>query len=63
MRYQQAEPPLLLSLEETARLLQISRGKAYAMAKAGELPTVRMGRSVRVPRVRLEAWLDERTNA
>ena len=54
------EPPLLLSLEEAARLLRISRGKAYSMAAAGELPIVRMGRSVRVRRDRLDAWLDAR---
>ena len=54
--------PLLMSLEETARLLRISRGKAYQMAATGELPVVRMGRSVRVRRDRLQAWLDERTS-
>ena len=54
--------PLLLSVEETARLLRISRGKAYSMAQAGDLPVVRMGRSVRVRRDRLEAWLDERSS-
>lgn len=57
-----ATEPLLISLEETARLLRISRGKAYAMAATGDLPVVRMGRSVRVRRDRLEAWLDERSS-
>lgn len=52
---------LLLTVEEAARLLRISRGKAYALAASGELPTVRMGRSVRVRRDRLEAFLDERS--
>ena len=51
----------LLTLEEVARMLRISRGKAYGMAASGELPIVRMGRSVRVRRDRLEAWLDERS--
>lgn len=57
-----ATEPLLISLEETARLLRISRGKAYQMAATGDLPVVRMGRSVRVRRDRLQAWLDERTS-
>lgn len=56
-----ATEPLLISLEETARLLRISRGMAYKLAATGELPVVRMGRSVRVRRDRLEVWLDERT--
>jgi excisionase family DNA binding protein len=57
-----ATEPVLITVEEAGRLLRISRGKAYAMAASGELPTIRMGRSVRVRRDRMEAWLDERTS-
>ena len=56
-----ATEPVLITVEEAGRLLRISRGKAYQMAATGELPIVRMGRSVRVRRDRLEAWLDERS--
>ena len=56
-----ATDPVLITVEEAARLLRISRGKAYGMAAAGELPVVKMGRSVRVRRDRLDAWLDERS--
>jgi excisionase family DNA binding protein len=55
------DSPLLLTVDEVAALLRLSRGKAYAMAQSGELPTVRMGRSVRIRKDRLQAWLDERT--
>ena len=55
---QTGELPVLLTVEECARLLRISRGKAYAMASSGELPTVRLGRTLRVRRDRLDAWLD-----
>jgi PTS system nitrogen regulatory IIA component len=55
------QPEPLLTVDEAARFLRISRAKAYEMAQRGELPTVRMGRSVRVRRDRLEAWLDERS--
>lgn len=51
----------LLTVEEVARMLRISRGKAYSMAASGAIPTVRMGRSVRVRQDRLEAWLDARS--
>lgn len=54
--------PILITLEEAARLLRISRGKAYQMAARQELPVVRMGRSVRIRRDRLEAWLDEHSS-
>jgi excisionase family DNA binding protein len=57
-----ATEPTLLTVDEAARFLRISRAKAYGMAQSGELPTVRMGRSVRVRRDRLEAWLDERSS-
>jgi excisionase family DNA binding protein len=55
------DAPVLITVEEAARLLRISRGKAYAMAATRELPVVRMGRSIRVRRDRLEAWLDDRS--
>jgi excisionase family DNA binding protein len=51
----------LLTIEEVARLLRISRGKAYGMAQRGDLPIVKMGKSVRVRRDRLMAWLDEQS--
>lgn len=57
-----AEEPVLLTVEETAKLLKIGRGSAYAMAAKGELPVVRLGRSVRVRRDKLTAWLDARTS-
>jgi excisionase family DNA binding protein len=56
-----AEPSPLLTIDEAAHFLRLSRGKTYQLAQSGELPTVRMGRSVRIRRDRLEAWLDERS--
>jgi PTS system nitrogen regulatory IIA component len=52
----------LMTVDEVARYLRISIAKAYQMAARGELPTVRMGRTVRVRADRLEAWLDQRTS-
>ncbi|MEW5989726.1 MAG: helix-turn-helix domain-containing protein [Chloroflexota bacterium] len=56
-----ARETALWTVDEVAAFLRISRAKAYAMAAAGDLPTVRMGRSVRVRRDRLDAWLDARS--
>ena len=50
----------LLRAEEVARSLRIGRTKAYEMMAAGELPVVRLGRCVRVPRRRLEEWIKAR---
>jgi excisionase family DNA binding protein len=49
--------PLTLTVIDAARALGISRTKAYAMARSGELPTLRIGRAVRVPIAELRAWI------
>ena len=49
--------PLLLRVEEAALVLGLSRSKVFAMLAAGELPVVRIGRSVRVPKAQLEFWI------
>jgi excisionase family DNA binding protein len=56
--------PLMLRVEEAARLCGLGRSKFLEMAYAGEIPgVVRFGRAVRVNRRMLEAWLDERSAA
>lgn len=48
---------LVLTVEQAGELLAISRGAAYAGVRAGEIPAIRIGRSLRVPRHALEAML------
>jgi excisionase family DNA binding protein len=58
----QADESLLISVPDAARALGIAPGLAYAMAREGQLPIVRLGkRAVRVPRDRLREWIGERT--
>lgn len=52
--------PDVLTVEEAARFLRISRGLGFAAARRGDLPAVRLGRRLLVPRARLLAWLHER---
>ncbi len=59
------ELPEVLTIEEAAKVLRISRGAAYALARqwldsGGRqgLPVVRLGRSLRVPRAGLLRLLD-----
>jgi excisionase family DNA binding protein len=49
--------PLVLTVEEAAKLLRIGRTAAYEAARRGELPTIRVGRSIRVPRAALDRML------
>jgi excisionase family DNA binding protein len=51
----------LLRAEEAARVLGVGRSKVFEMLRAGELPVVRMGRSVRIPRRALIEWIEART--
>ncbi len=47
-----------LKVPEVAEILRIARSRAYEMVADGEIPSVRIGRSVRVSRVELERWLE-----
>ena len=49
-----------LKVPEVAGVLRIARGRAYELVAEGEIPSVRIGRSVRVSRRELEKWLEER---
>jgi len=55
------ELALLLRHEEAVSLLGISRSKVYAMLASGQLPSIRAGKSVRIPRAALERWIDSNT--
>lgn len=50
--------PLTLTIPQAAELLGISVSKAYEAAKAGDLPTVKIGARVLVSRGRLEESID-----
>ena len=54
---------LALSVEEAAALLGISRDLAYGLVTRGELPSVRLGRRLVVPRRALEDRLDRLADA
>ena len=53
-------PKLLLSSREAARLLSVSPRTLWACTKPrGELPSVRIGRSVRYHVADLERWIEK----
>jgi len=53
---------LTITVPEAAKMLGISRGLAYEMAREGAIPTLRFGRRMVVPRAAIERLLEE-TNA
>lgn len=54
----ESDEPAVLTIEEAAKLLRISRRSAYEAARNGDVPTVRIGRRLLVPRDRLRRLLD-----
>jgi excisionase family DNA binding protein len=49
---------LTISIEEAGRLLGYSRNSAYEAARTGELPTIKLGQKMRVPRVAIDRLID-----
>lgn len=47
----------VISVEEAAQELGIGRTHAYALAKRGELPVLRLGKRYVIPIARWNAWL------
>jgi len=51
----------LLKALEVAKILGLGRTKVYEMIERGQLPVVRIGTAVRVPRKGLFDWIDGMT--
>jgi excisionase family DNA binding protein len=47
-----------MKVPEVAEELRIARSRVYELVGEGEIPSVRIGRSVRVSRKELERWLE-----
>lgn len=48
-----------MTLPEVAKLLRVNKDTAYRLAAQGAIPAVKLGKSVRVPRAALLAFIDE----
>lgn len=48
---------VLMKPQEVARTLQVSRSTAYALIASGQIPSLRIGKCVRVSRESLREWL------
>jgi excisionase family DNA binding protein len=53
---------ILLRVQEAADMLSVSRAKMYELLAANnEIPVVRIGHAIRVPRAALESWVNDQT--
>jgi excisionase family DNA binding protein len=57
----QGSEPMLLTIEETMKLLRVGRSKLYRMMGSEGLPVLRSGRYVRIPFDSLQQWIKDRT--
>ena len=49
--------PTFLTVEQIAKRLYVGRSTAYNMINAGEIPSIRFGRLIRIPLSALDAYL------
>ncbi len=52
---------LLLRPMEAAEMLAIGRSRMYELLTTGALPSIRIGRSVRIPIAALNRWIEEQS--
>ncbi len=48
-----------LTVHELAIAIGLSEGRVYALIAEGEIPTLRVGRRIRVPRAAFDRWLEQ----
>jgi excisionase family DNA binding protein len=51
----------VLRVEDAVRILGVSRWMVYEMIRRHELPVLRVGRLIRIPKHALEAWIETNT--
>ncbi len=51
--------PDFCSLDEVSKVFRVSRATAYRMAERGNIPCLRIGRRVIVPKKHLVSWVDQ----
>ena len=57
----QMPPKFLFRIHEVCEVLGLSRSKVYQLISAGDLPVVRVGKSVRVTAEDLSLWVTKLT--
>jgi excisionase family DNA binding protein len=49
---------MLLTVRDVEAELQLGRTRTYELLRSGEIPIIRIGRVLRVPRDALQRWID-----
>lgn len=51
--------PVVLSVQQLAEVLQIGRNSAYDLVKSGQIRSIRIGRTIRIPQSSLFDYLNQ----
>jgi len=57
MERDKSRGPLTYDMDEAARLLGVGRNSAYEAARSGQIPTIKIGRRILVPKAALDRML------
>lgn len=49
---------MLLTVDEASRLLGIGKTRLYELMRSGDIPSLRVGKSRRIPVREVEAWIE-----
>ena len=49
--------PVVLSVQQLAEVLQIGRNSAYDLVKSGQIRSIRIGKTIRIPQATLLEYL------
>ena len=51
------ELPLVLDVNDAARILRVGKAATYSLVRSGQLKSLRIGRTIRIPRHALDEYL------
>jgi excisionase family DNA binding protein len=60
--HSQQEESLLLNVRDGARLLSVSRSRVYELVHSRQIPSVRLGKRILIPRTTLARFIEEAAN-
>lgn len=52
------DQPKYLTVKEVAEQLRVSKMTVYRLTEDGSLPSVRVGRSIRIPKLHFDAYIN-----
>ncbi len=51
--------PVLLTVRQAAKILNLGINRTYGLANAGVLPCIKIGNTIRIPASALERWIQD----